>query len=383
MIQCTNCQDIQNLVKAGFVRGKQRFLCKSCDSYFTVQTTPVVPAKKNHQTTIVDIAKALGVAPSTVSRALNNSKEINENTRQEILRVAQELDYRPNLLAQSLNRGATNTIGVVIPDIQRPFFAGVLSGIQQVASNAGYRVMICQSNESHSTETLNVQALMSSQVDGLLISHSVETTSFEHIKLHLNRGIPIVHFDRVAYELSTAKVILDNFRGSYLLVEHLIQQGCKKIAICAGPKDLLISQERFEGYQAALKEYGLIFDQNLVYHIGFRKNEAVDALNQWLSLESPPDAIFAVHHGNAIELMVELKKRGIKIPEQIAIAGFGDDQIAELIEPALTVFHQFPLQVGEIAANTLISNIIDGDNFVPEDIIVQGKLVVRKSSVKI
>jgi LacI family transcriptional regulator len=148
-------------------------------------------------------------------------------------------------------------------------------------------------------------------------------------------------------------------------------------------KELLISHERFEGYKSALQEYGLSFDPDLVYHIGFRKNEAVDALNQWLSLESPPDAIFAVHHGNAIELMVELKKRGIKIPAQIAVAGFGDDQIAELIEPALTVFHQFPLQVGEIAANTLINNIIDGDNFVPEDIIVQGKLVLRKSSLKI
>ncbi|WP_026993965.1 LacI family DNA-binding transcriptional regulator [Flectobacillus major] len=380
MSQCIKCGATETLVKAGFVRGQQRFYCKACEQYFTIQLPHQTIQKKSHQTTIVDIAKALGVAPSTVSRALNNSKEINEATRQEIIRVAQELDYRPNLLAQSLNRGATNTIGVVIPDIQRPFFASVLAGIQHVASNAGYRVMICQSNESHSTETLNVQALISSQVDGLLISHSIETTSFEHIKLHLNRGVPIVHFDRVCYELPTAKVILDNFRGSYLLVEHLILQGCKRIAICAGPKDLLISKERFEGYVAALAAYHIPFDEALVYHIHFQKDESLVALNQWMALPEPPDAIFSVHHGNAIELLVALKERNVRIPEDIALVGFGDDQIAALIEPSLTVFHQFPFKVGEIAANTLINNIIEKDNFTPTTITVQGELIVRKSS---
>ena len=243
MISCKKCGRKDSIVKSGFLRGKQRYNCKECGIYFTVEIEGKVATIKNHQVTIIDIAKSLGVAPSTVSRALNNKSEININTRQEILRVANELDYKPNLLAQSLNRGETHTIGVIIPNIERPFFAAVLAGIQNVASDAGYRVIICQSNETHRTEILNVQALMASRVDGLLISHSKETASFEHIKLHLNKGIPIVHFDRVCNELATPKVIQEDFKGSFELVEHLIIQGCKRIAVFAGPEKLFLTMK--------------------------------------------------------------------------------------------------------------------------------------------
>ncbi len=379
---CSKCGTSEQLVRAGFLRGKQRFFCKSCNVYFTVQTKPSKEQKKNHQTTIVDIARVLGVAPSTVSRALNNSIEINSHTKAEIMRVAQELDYRPNLLAQSLNKGHTHTIGVIIPNIQRPFFAGVLAGIQEVASKAGYRVMICQSNESHATETLNVQALVGSQIDGLLISHSIETNAFEHIKLHFNRGLPIVHFDRVCMELPTSKVIQEDFVGAFKLVEHLIEQGCQRIAICAGPADLLISKTRMDGYKAALAKYNIPFDEALVAHINFKSGEAVESLKTWLSLESPPDGIFAVHHGNAIEMLVFMKAQGIAVPQQIALVGFGDDQIAALIEPALTVFQQFPFRLGETAAATLISHIIDAENTQPKTITITGELIVRASSLR-
>ncbi len=379
---CSNCGSNENLIRAGFLRGKQRFFCKSCNSYFTTPTPSSRDQKKNHQTTIVDIARVLGVAPSTVSRALNNSNEINSHTRSEIMRVAQELDYRPNLLAQSLNRGQTHTIGVVIPNIQRPFFAGVLAGIQEVATRAGYRVMICQSNESHATEILNVQALVGSQVDGLLISHSIETTSFEHIKLHLNRGLPIVHFDRVCMDVPTSKVIQEDFVGAFKLVEHLIEQGCRRIAICAGPADLLISQMRINGYKAALEKYNIPLDEALVTHINFKAGEAVECLKTWLSLESPPDGVFAVHHGNAIEMLVYLKSISWAVPQQIALVGFGDDQIAALIEPSLTVFHQFPFRLGETAASALINHIIDAENTQPQTITIAGELLVRASSLR-
>ncbi len=381
MEKCSKCGET-TLIRSGFIRGKQRFFCKSCESYMTIPNPSQIPSKKKHQTTIIDIAKVLGVSPSTVSRALNDSSEINEFTRQEILRVAQELDYRPNLLAQSLNRGETHTIGVVIPDIQRPFFAGVLAGIQEVASSAGYRVMICQSNESHATETLNVQALVSSQVDGLLISHSIETNSFEHIKLHFNRGLPIVHFDRICTEIDTSKVIQEDFNGAFQLVEHLIQQGCKRIAICAGPADLLISQNRFEGYKAALAKYGIPFDEALVHHTNFKAGESLSGLERWLALPQPPDGVFAVHHANAVEIMVALKQRNITIPETIALAGFGDDQIASLIEPSLTVFHLFPFKIGATAAKMLINQIIEKENREASQITIQGELIVRNSSLR-
>lgn len=380
MITCIKCGKVDMIVKSGFVRGKQRLYCKSCDLYFTLNQPNQVSSKKSQQITIVDVAKALGVSPSTVSRALNNSSEINENTRQEIIRVANELDYRPNLLAQSLHRGETHTIGVVIPDIQRPFFAGVVAGIQKIASEAGYRVMICQSNESHSTEVLNVQALMASRVDGLLISHSKETNSFEHIKLHLRKGIPIVHFDRVCDELDTAKVALEDFDGSFALVEHLIQRGCRRIAACAGPEDLLISQKRLNGYKAALQKYGLPIEQELIFHSNFKKEDSLDALTAWLDLPQKPDGIFSVHYGNAIEMMVTLKQKGIKIPDEIALAAFGDDLLASLFEPSLTVFNQFPYVVGQEAATILIDNIIHKETFVPFTKVIKGELIVRDSS---
>ena len=382
MIACTNCGKVETIVKAGFIRGKQRLFCKGCELYFTINPPNAASNKKSHQTTIVDIAKVLGISPSTVSRALNNSSEINENTRQEIIRVANELDYRPNLLAQSLHRGETHTIGVVIPDIQRPFFAGVVAGIQKVASEAGYRVMICQSNESHSTETLNVQALMASRVDGLLISHTKETNSFEHIKLHLKKGVPIVHFDRVCEELETAKVIQEDFEGSFALVEHLIQQGCKRIAACAGPVDLLISQKRMAGYKSALEKYGLTIDQYLIFHSDFKEEDTLSALNQWLDMPNRPDGIFNVHYANAIEMIMALKQKKILIPEEIALAAFGDDLLASMIEPSLTVYNQFPFTIGQEAASILIDNIINKENFVPYTKVIKGKLIVRKSSKK-
>lgn len=383
MIACVKCGKVDMIVKSGFVRGKQRLYCKSCDLYFTLNQPNQVTSKKSQQITIVDVAKALGVSPSTVSRALNNSSEINENTRQEIIRVANELEYRPNLLAQSLHRGETHTIGVVIPDIQRPFFAGVVAGIQKIASEAGYRVMICQSNESHSTEVLNVQALMASRVDGLLISHSKETNSFEHIKLHLRKGIPIVHFDRVCDELETAKVIQEDFDGSFALVEHLIQRGCRRIAACAGPADLLISQKRLNGYKAALQKYGLPIEQELIFHSNFKKEDSLNALTAWLDLPQKPDGIFSVHYGNAIEMMVTLKQKGIKIPNEIALAAFGDDLLASLFEPSLTVYNQFPYVVGQEAATILIDNIIHKETFVPFTKVIKGELVVRDSSRKV
>lgn len=382
MIVCVKCGEVDSIIKSGFVRGKQRLFCKACELYFTISPPNQTLNKKQHQITLVDIAKILGVAPSTVSRALNNSSEINEYTRQEIVRVANELDYRPNLLAQSLHRGETHTIGVVIPDIQRPFFAAVVAGIQKVASEAGYRVMICQSNESHNTETLNVQALVASRVDGLLISHSKETNTFEHIKLQLKKGLPIVHFDRVSDEVDTAKVIQEDFEGSFALVEHLILQGCRRIAAFAGPQDLLISQKRMKGYLTALQKYNIPIDEEIIFHSNFKAQDSMNALNDWLSLDKKPDGIFAIHYANAIEMIVELKKREIKIPSEITLAAFGDDLLASLIEPSLTVYNQFPYIVGQEAATVLIENIISKDIFQPYTKIVKGELIIRNSSLK-
>ena len=382
MIKCTKCGLADGVMRAGFIRGRQRFFCKTCDYHFTDIKTAPAPERKRHQTTISDVAKALGVASSTVSRALNGHTDISPTTRQAILEVARQLDYQPSLLAQSLKRSETHTIGVIIPDIERPFFATAVSGIQQVAAEEGYRVTICQSKESYQMEVSNVQALIASRVDGLLICHSRETENFNHVKEDACRGIPVVHFDRVCDEVNSAKVILDDWDGAFAVTEHLIQEGCQRIAILAGPESLLISKNRKAGYLSALRKHGLPVKDEYQAHINFRTESAVAALDAWLALPEPPDAIFAINYTNAIDLIQSLKQRGLHVPEDIAVVGFGDEFMASMIEPGLTTVNLHPYRIGQQAARLFLEQVRQKEDFQPRTFVISGDLVIRKSSLK-
>ncbi|UOG76214.1 substrate-binding domain-containing protein [Hymenobacter tibetensis] len=382
MMKCTRCHSADEVKRAGFIRGRQRFFCKACNCHFTDPKALPAPERKRHQTTISDVAKVLGVAPSTVSRALNGHSDINSNTRQAIIDVARQLDYQPNLLAQSLKSSATHTIGVVIPDIERPFFATAVSGIQQVAAEAGYRVMICQSKESYDMEVSNVQALIASRVDGLLICHSRDTENFDHVTQHANRGTPIVHFDRVCNEVDSAQVVLDDWGGAYAVTEHLIQEGCQRIAILAGPESLLISRQRISGHQSALKRYRMPIRPEYEVHSDFQAESALAALDTWLALPEPPDAIFAINYRNAFDIMLELKRRGLRVPQDVAVVGFGDEFLAALVEPGLTTVNLHPYRLGQHAARLFLEQIQQRDLFKPRTFVVSGDLVIRQSSLK-
>lgn len=382
MVKCVKCESADGVMRAGFIRGQQRFFCKTCNYHFTERRSEPAPARKRHQTTIGDVAKVLGVASSTVSRALNGHTDISPTTRQAILEVAHQLDYQPSLLAQSLKSSQTHTIGVLIPDIERPFFATAVSGIQQVAVEAGYRVMICQSKESYQMEVSNVQALVASRVDGLLICHSRETENFDHVKADACKGIPVVHFDRVCNAVNSAQVILDDWDGAYAVTEHLIQEGCQRIALLAGPESLLISQRRMSGYLHALQHYGLPTLPEWRTHSNFRPESAVAALDAWLALPEPPDAIFAVNYTNAFDLMLALKQRGLRIPEDMAVVGFGDEFLAAMVEPGLTTVDLHPYRIGQQAARLFLEQIKQKENFQPRTFVISGNLVVRQSSLK-
>jgi DNA-binding LacI/PurR family transcriptional regulator len=382
MVSCVKCKLPDSVLKAGFVRGRQRYFCKACEYHFTEERTNQAPERRRSQATIGDVAKAVGVASSTVSRALNGHTDISPVTRQAVLDAARLLDYHPNLLAQSLKSRETHTVGVLIPDIERPFFATVVSGIQSVATEAGYRVMICQSKESYQTEVSNVQALVASQVDGLLICHSRETENFDHVKPGACRGIPVVHFDRVSNEVDSAKVILDDWNGAFNVTEHLIQQGARRIAILAGPASLLISRNRLAGYQNALKRYSLPLRPEYEAHIEFRPEEAVAVLDKWLALPEPPDAIFAINYTNAFDLLVALKKRGLRVPHDMAVVGFGDEFMASMIEPGLTTVDLHPYRIGQQAARLFLEQVQQKENFQPRTFVIAGDLIIRQSSLK-
>jgi DNA-binding LacI/PurR family transcriptional regulator len=381
MMKCVKCSSVQEVLKAGFVRGKQRYFCKACEYHFTESIKGTV-SRRSHQATLSDVGRAVGVAASTVSRAINGHSDISPLTRQAILDAARQLNYQPNLLAQSLKTQATHTIGVVIPDIERPFFATVVSGIQQVATEAGYQVVICQSKESYITEVSNVQALIASQVDGLLICHSRKTENFDHVHPRACRGIPVVHFDRVSNEVDGAKVVLDDWNGAYSITEHLIQQGAQRIAILAGPESLLISRNRLAGYQHALKSYQLPLRPEFEAHIEFRSEEAEVALDAWLALPEPPDAIFAINYTNAFDLLLALKKRGLRVPQDMAVVGFGDEFMAAMIEPGLTTVDLHPYRIGQQAARLFLEQVQQKELFQPRTFVIAGELVIRQSSLK-
>lgn len=363
------------------MRGQQRYFCKACNYHFT-EESPVPKAAKSRQTTISDIASTLGVATSTVSKALRGYTDINSNTRQAIADMAKQLDYQPNSLAQSLKSNQTFTVGVVVPDMERPFFAAAVSGIQQVAATAGYRVMVCQSKESYEAEVSNVQALIASRVDGLLVCHSRETVDFTHVGPQATRGIPIVHFDRVCNAVDTAQVVLDNWGGAYAVTEHLIQEGCRRIAILAGPEPLLISRQRIDGYRNALKHNRLPVRNVYEVHSDFQPESALAALEGWLALPEPPDAIFTANYRNAFDIIPVLKQRGLRVPQDIAVAGFGDEFLAAFVEPSLTTVNLHPFQVGQQAAELFLNQMRLKESFIPRTFIVSGDLVIRQSSMK-
>ncbi|HAC25457.1 MAG TPA: LacI family transcriptional regulator, partial [Cytophagales bacterium] len=248
---------------------------------------------KFNQVTIKDIARELGISPSTVSRALKDHPDISSETKKAVNALADKLNYQPNIVALSLRQKKTNTIGVIIPELVHFFFSTVISGIEDVSYEAGYSVIITQSNESFDREARDIKALFNSRVDGMLLSISRETTNYEHIESILSKGVPVVFFDRMYNNPNTSKVIVDDYVGAKEAVTHLIEQGCKRIAHLQAAPNLLISEDRLRGYKDALREANLPYQENFVLQCpSGTLEEAEKATRKLLALTPPPDAIF-------------------------------------------------------------------------------------------
>lgn len=314
---------------------------------------------KTSQVTIKDIARELKISPSTVSRALKDHPDISPATKKAVRELAQRLDYQPNSVALSLRKSKTYTIGIIIPQLVHHFFSTVISGIEDVAYDAGYHVMICQSNESYDREVMNTQALVASRVDGMLISVAQETDDIKHFEGLVNRGIPVVFFDRVVKDLDTSSVEVDDFGGAYRAVEYLLRSGCRRIAHLAGPDNLTNSQKRFKGYQQALEDYDLTAaSSSLQVVAGLTIEEGKEACLKLLEqADQRPDAIFAANDPVAIGAMQVLREKGIKVPEDISIIGFSNEPITALMEPAMTTVAQPGFEMGQLAARLLLQEI--------------------------
>lgn len=330
--------------------------------------------------TITDIAKKLGISASTVSRALNDHPDISAETKKKVKKVAKELNYRPNPIAQSLKSNRTSTIGVIVPEIKHDFFSSAISGIEQVAYNSGYTIILCQSNESFEREVVNTNLLMYHRVAGLIVSISQNTKQSDHFKDVLEKGIPLVFFDRTCEDIDTFKVVIDDKKSAFNAVSYLIKKGYKKIAHFAGPTGLDICKKRMSGYIDALKENGINVDQNLIKYGGLHEQDGYNSMNSLLEKNIIPDAIFAVNDPVAIGAFQRIKESGLKIPDDIAIVGFSNNKITSLVDPPLTTVNQPSFEMGKKAAEILI-DIIENKNLPDEkEIILNAELIIRAST---
>ncbi|WP_113923072.1 LacI family DNA-binding transcriptional regulator [Cognataquiflexum aquatile] len=338
--------------------------------------------KKGHQVTMKEIAKKLGVSVSTVSRAMKDSPELHPDTKKRIVEMAKSMNYQYNLLAQSLRISRSKVLGVIVPELTSHFFSSNISGIQDTAYKRGYNIMICQSNESFEQEKANIKTLVSSQVDGLLISLSRETKTYEHLQDIYDRGIPFIMFDRVTEEIPVSKITVDDAHGAYLVVKHLLDQGCRKIAYFSGPEDLYISKKRKEGYLEALAEYGIPEKDSKVYFTDLTPEMNRKVTLEMLESGDLPDAIFAMIDPVAVDVMIVLKEKGIKIPDQIALAGFTNNPTSAVVEPSLTTVSQPGYEMGQLAANHLLDQLEEIVSDDPQSFVLLTTLVPRNSSKK-
>ena len=335
------------------------------------------------QTTIKDIAKKLNLSPSTVSRALHDNQEISSRTKRKVINAAKQMNYYPNILARSLKKKTSQAIGVIVPEIKHDFFSAAISAIAGVAYDAGYVIILCESNENYEREVLNARALVTNQVAGLLVSITQSTVKSSHFKFFQRVGIPVVFFDRVCDDIRASKVLVDDYGGGFNAVEHLIKSGYKRIAHLGGVKHLSISRNRYKGYRDALKNYSIVYEKELVHFGGFHEQDGIIGMQYLLDLKNPPDAIFTVNDPVAIGAYDEIKKRKLRIPQDIALVGFSNNLIAALVDPPLTTIDQSAFELGKAAANILLEHIKaknEKKSFKSIRKVLETKLIIREST---
>lgn len=317
---------------------------------------------KFNTVTIKDIAKALGLSTSTVSRALRDGYEISEETKKLVLDCAKKLNYRPNPIALSLKERRSRSIGVVVSEIANNFFSQAINGIESVAHNSDYHVIITQSHESFDREVLNVEHLAFRSVDGLLISLSGESSDISHLKSLHQKGLPIVFFDRVSDEIDTHKIIANNFQGSFDATEFLIQAGNRNIVHLTSAAHLSTTKERLEGYRSALMKHGLPFKEDYIKYVNYQdvtqlELELEHSVRDLFLLDNPPDAFFVAQDRLSTMCLQALKK---VVPQHISsldIAGFTNSNVTDLFSPPISIVRQPAFEMGKAATELLIQLI--------------------------
>lgn len=353
-----------------------------------INETNIPPATMNNtkvkEVTIYDLAKKLKISSATVSRALTDDPVVNKKTKKRIFELAQEMGYRTNHFARNLRNQRTHTIGVIVPRLNSYFMSTVISGVERVVNEAGYNLIISQSSELMEKEVLSAKTMFNNRVDGLLVSLAYNTDQLDHFNSFFSKNVPIIFFDRVAELSAGTSILIDNRKSGYEATRHLAEQGCTRIVHVTATSKRNVYADRLLGYKQALAEKGLEFKEDYVITNTLSHEAAAETAAAIAKMDPMPDGIFASNDSMAAGCIVELKKLGIRVPDDIAVVGFNNDPLSIVVEPNLTTVNYPGYKMGEEAARTLI-NHINGDALLDsmERILLRSELIVRESSQRL
>lgn len=336
---------------------------------------------EKEKTTIYDISKRLNVSAATVSRALNDSPKISQATKELVWKTAKEMNYKQNRLALALKNGRTNNVGVIVPYINRSFFSSVIRGIEEELTPHGYHVIICQTHENVENEIKQINTLLDTQIDGIFMSVSRTTSNTDHIKAVLQEGVPLVFFDRKKEIPGVSSVTLDDFKGAYMATEHLIKQGCRRIAHFSGDLNLEIYTNRYNGYVAALKKNKIPFKPEYVVEVNSTIESGATAVNKLWELRERPDAIFSAGDYSALGAIQELKKNKVRVPQDVCVVGFSNEPFTKYMELPISTIDQIPQVMGKIAAEVFLEQVMGGNiSTIEKKVVLSPELCDRDSS---
>lgn len=335
------------------------------------------------RTTIKDIANVLNISAAAVSKALHDDSRISKQTKEDVKRVAKELNYQPNHLASALRKGKSNLVGVIVPRTNSNFFSSVIESMEAVLDKAGYNIIITQSKESFKKECKNIDTLLYTQVDGIIASMANETTDLSYYEKIKSKGIPLILFDRGENDLNVDYVGINDYDSSHMIVEHLVEKGCKRIAHIGGYRRTRIFNNRIRGYIDALKKNDLPLDENLLTESNLTLEDGREMMQKFLQLEQRPDAVYVASDYAALGALQVLNEHHINVPEDICLIGFGNEPFTSLVSPTISTVNQHSAEIGKIAAETFLSRIND-ETWKPtlNKNILKSELIVRESSDK-
>ncbi|MBD2724656.1 MULTISPECIES: LacI family DNA-binding transcriptional regulator [Hymenobacter] len=341
------------------------------------------PSEAVRPVSMADLARELGVSMTTISRALSDHHSIGPATKQAVLKLAKKLNYQPNHLAAALRKGKSKLLGVMVPYIEGRFFASVVHGIETAASKAGYSVIMCQSNEDVVQERKNLDNLLRAQVAGILVSVSRSTTDFHHFEKVRKHHVPLVFFDRILEGNDVNAVVLNDRAGAYQTTKHLLAQGCRRVAHLGGPLHMNIYKYRRQGYLDALQDHGIAPDESLMLYSNLTVETGREGMAQLLDLPEPPDAVFSAGDSAVLGALQLLKSRGLRVPEDVALAGFSNEALTTVTEPQLTSVDQRCEEMGQ-ATFRLFTELVEAEGaaFSNRQVVLQPQLFVRASSLR-